>query len=235
MIRASNIVKKFGKLTALDNINLSFNKGESIALIGPNGSGKTTFIKCLLGMVVPDSGLITVNNLDIKANWKYRSRIGYMAQVGRFPDNMTIAQVIHMMKDIRRPFTRSIDDELVQRFNLGAMMEKRMCTLSGGTRQKVGACLAFMFQPDILILDEPTAGLDPVSTEILKAKITREKANGKLVLITSHVLSELDEIITEVVYMQEGKLKFHKSFDQLKEDTGANQLSKAMAHVMQNN
>lgn len=235
MIRASNIIKKFGKLTALDNINLTLNKGESIALIGPNGSGKTTFIKCLLGMVVPDSGLITVNNYDIKNDWKYRSSIGYMAQVGRFPDNMTIAQVIHMMKDIRKPFTRNTDDELVQRLNLGAIMEKRMRTLSGGTRQKVGACLAFMFQPDILILDEPTAGLDPVSTEILKAKITKEKANGKLILITSHVLSELDEIITEVVYMQEGKLIFHKSFDQLKEDTGANQLSKAMAHVMQNN
>ena len=235
MIRASNIIKKFGKLTALDNINLTLNKGESIALIGPNGSGKTTFIKCLLGMVVPDSGLITVNNYDIKNDWKYRSSIGYMAQVGRFPDNMTIAQVIHMMKDIRKPFTRNTDDELVQRLNLGAIMEKRMRTLSGGTRQKVGACLAFMFQPDILILDEPTAGLDPVSTEILKAKITKEKANGKLILITSHVLSELDEIITEVVYMQEGKVIFHKSFDQLKEDTGANQLSKAMAHVMQNN
>jgi len=235
MICATNLTKKFARLTALDKINLTLNEGECIALIGPNGSGKTTFIKCLLGMVVADSGTITVDGQDIRQDWKYRSRIGYMAQIGRFPDNMTIAQVIHMMKDIRKPFTRNTDDELVQRFNLGAMMEKRMRTLSGGTRQKVGACLAFMFQPDVLILDEPTAGLDPVSTEILKAKITKEKANGKLVLITSHVLSELDEIITEVVYMQEGKLIFHKSFDQLKEDTGANQLSKAMAHVMQNN
>ena len=235
MIRAVNLKKKFGRLTALDNINLTLNEGECIALIGPNGSGKTTFIKCLLGMVVADSGTITVDRQDIKQDWKYRSRIGYMAQIGRFPDNMTIAQVIHMMKDIRKPFTSEIDDELVQRFNLEKMMDKRMRTLSGGTRQKVGACLAFMFQPDILILDEPTAGLDPVSTEILKAKITKEKANGKLILITSHVLSELDEIITEVIYMQEGKLMFHKSFEQLKEDTGASQLSKAMAHVMQNN
>ena len=234
MIRAFNLTKKFGRLTALDNINLTLNEGECIALIGPNGSGKTTFIKCLLGMVVPGSGTITVDRQDIKQDWKYRSRIGYMAQIGRFPDNMTIAQVIHMMKDIRKPFTSEIDDELVQRFDLEKMMDKRMRTLSGGTRQKVGACLAFMFQPDILILDEPTAGLDPVSTEILKAKITKEKANGKLILITSHVLSELDEIITEVIYMQEGKLIFHKSFDQLKEDTGASQLSKAMALVMQN-
>ncbi|MDB5250763.1 MAG: transporter related protein [Segetibacter sp.] len=234
MILATNVTKKFGKLLALDAINLSLNKGESIALIGPNGSGKTTFIKCLLGMVVPDSGFITVDKQNIQHDWKYRSRIGYMAQIGRFPDNMTIAQVIGMMKDIRKPFTRQIDDELVELFELNKIMEKRMQTLSGGTRQKVGACLAFMFQPDILILDEPTAGLDPVSTEILKAKIIKEKANGKLILVSSHVLSDLDEIITEVIYMQDGKLKFHKSFQQLKADTGELQLSKAIAHVMRN-
>lgn len=232
MIIATNVAKRFGKLTALDSINLSLNKGESIALIGPNGSGKTTFIKCLLGMVVPDSGFITFNNQNIQHDWKYRSRIGYMAQIGRFPDNMTIAQVIDMMKDIRKPFTQHLDEELIEQLELDKMMDKRMRTLSGGTRQKVGACLAFMFQPDVLILDEPTAGLDPVSTEILKAKISKEKANGKLIMITSHVLSDLDEIITQVIYMQDGKLKFHKSFEQLKQDTGEVQLSKAIAQVM---
>lgn len=155
-----------------------------------------------------------------------------MAQIGRFPDNMTIAQVIDMMKDIRKPFTQHLDEELIGQLELDKIMHKRMRTLSGGTRQKVGACLAFLFQPDVLILDEPTAGLDPVSTEILKAKISKEKENGKLILITSHVLSDLDEIITQVIYMQDGKLKFHKSFGELKEDTGEVQLSKAIAHVM---
>lgn len=235
MIIGTNVTKKFGKLRALDSINLSLNKGESIALIGPNGSGKTTFIKCLLGMVVPDSGFITFNNHNIQHDWKYRSKIGYMAQIGRFPDNMTIAQVIDMMKDIRKPFTQHLDEELIEQLELDKIMDKRMRTLSGGTRQKVGACLAFLFQPDVLILDEPTAGLDPVSTEILKVKISKEKANGKLILITSHVLSDLDDIITQVVYMQDGKLKFHKSFEQLKEDTGEVQLSKAIAYVMENN
>ncbi|WP_018617444.1 ABC transporter ATP-binding protein [Segetibacter koreensis] len=234
MILATNVTKKFGKLTALDSINLSCNKGESIALIGPNGSGKTTFIKCLLGMVVPDSGFITFNKQNIKHDWEYRSKIGYMPQIGRFPENMRIAQVIDMMKDIRKSFTTHLDEELIWQFGLDKIMDKRMRTLSGGTRQKVGASLAFMFQPDVLILDEPTAGLDPVSTEILKAKISKEKANGKLIMITSHVLSELDEIITQVIYMQDGKLKFHKSFEQLKHDTGEVQLSKAMAQIMKN-
>lgn len=234
MIIATNLTKKFGKLTALDNISLTCNKAESIALIGPNGSGKTTFIKCLLGMVVPDAGFITFNQHNIKHDWKYRSRIGYMPQTGRFPDNMTIGQVIDMMKDLRKADAGHVDEELLTNFDITSMMDKRMRTLSGGTRQKVGACLAFMFCPDVLILDEPTAGLDPVSTEILKDKIRKEKEKGKLVIITSHVLSELDDIITEVIYMQEGKLKFHKSFNQLKEDTGEERLSRAIAHVMLN-
>jgi Cu-processing system ATP-binding protein len=157
-----------------------------------------------------------------------------MPQISRFPDNMTIAQVIDMMKDIRKPFTEQIDNELIEQFELDKIMDKRMRTLSGGTRQKVGACLAFMFKPEVLILDEPTAGLDPVSTEILKDKIRKEKANGKLILITSHVLSDLEDIITQIIYMQDGKLKFHKSFEQLKEDTGEDRLAKAIAHVMQN-
>ncbi|MEJ7831061.1 MAG: ABC transporter ATP-binding protein [Segetibacter sp.] len=232
MIIATNVTKKFGKLIALDSLNVSCNKGESIALIGPNGSGKTTFIKCLLGMVVPDSGFITFNKHNIKHDWKYRSQIGYMPQIGRFPDNMTIAQVVDMMKDIRKPFNKTFDDELVTSFGLDKVMDKRMRTLSGGTRQKVGASLAFMFNPDVLILDEPTAGLDPVATEVLKEKIRKERLLGKLIMITSHVLSDLDEIISQVMYMQEGKLMFHKTFEQLKQDTGEVQLSKAIASVM---
>lgn len=232
MIVATNVTKKFGKLTVLDSINLTCGKGESIALIGPNGSGKTTFIKCLLGMVKPDSGNIVFNGQDIKHDWKYRSQIGYMAQIGRFPENMTIAQVINMMKDIRKPFTKHLDEELFEQFELGKIKDKRMRTLSGGTRQKVGACLAFLFSPEVLILDEPTAGLDPLSTEILKAKISKEKKRGKLILITSHVLSDLDEIISQIIYLQDGKLKFHTSFEQLQYDTGEVQLSKAIARIM---
>ena len=235
MIIATNVHKKFGKLVALNDISVTCNMGQSIALIGPNGSGKTTLIKCLLGMVVADSGFITFNGKNISKDYQYRAAIGYMPQIGRFPDNMTIAQVFEMMKDIRKNISNILDEELVTSFGLDLLMHKRMRTLSGGTRQKVSACLAFLFTPQVLILDEPTAGLDPVSTEILKDKILKEKNNGKLILITSHVLSDLDDIVTEVLYMHEGNLIFHKSFDQLKSDTGEERLSKAIANVMRKN
>lgn len=232
MIVAKNITKKFGKLKALDNVSVTFSKGECIALLGPNGCGKTTLIKSLLGMVVPDTGTIEFDKESIKNKWQYRSRIGYMPQIGRYPENMTIANVIDMMKDMRKENNANPDEDLVKGFGLNNMMQKKMSTLSGGTTQKVSAALAFMFNPDVLILDEPTAGLDPLSSEKLKQKIISEKQSGKLVLITSHILSELDDLITEVFYMQEGQLLFHKKLALLKEETGEEKLSKAIAKIM---
>lgn len=232
MIIASNVSKKFGKLKALDNVSVTCNKGECIALIGPNGSGKTTLIKSILGMVVCNSGFITFNGKNILHDWQYRSHIGYMPQIGRYPENMTIGQILDMMKDIRGKMNEALDEDLIQQFKLNELLSKRMRTLSGGTRQKVSAALAFLFNPDVLILDEPTAGLDPVAAEILKEKIIAEKTKGKLVLITSHILSELDDLITQVIYMQDGQLCFHKTIEDIRADTGQEKLAKAIASIM---
>lgn len=234
MIIASNLTKRFGKLEALDDVSVNFSKGECIALMGPNGSGKTTLIKCILGMVVPDSGFITFNDKNILHDWQYRRHIGYMPQIGRYPENMAIGQVIEMIKDIRSAYNKSFDEELITNFGLDGMLKKRMRTLSGGTRQKVSASLAFLFNTDVLILDEPTAGLDPLASEILKEKIRTEIKKGKLVIITSHILSDLDELVTQVIYMQEGKLLFHKNINVLRNETGQEKLAKAIVNVMHN-
>ena len=232
MIRLEKVNKKFRKLHALNNVSVSFERGEVTALIGPNGSGKTTLIKSILGMVQPDSGDIYFNNNNIRNNVSYRSDIGYMPQIGRYPDNMQIAQVIRMIKDIRKP-ERPLDLELYKAFDIEAIGEKTMQSLSGGTRQKVSATLAFMFDPQVLILDEPTAGLDPVSSEILKAKIIKEREKGKLILITSHILSDLDEFTTHLLYLQDGKIRINDTIENIRYYTGEERLSKAIASLMQ--
>lgn len=234
MIKIKNIEKRFKKLQALSDINATFNKGQVISLIGPNGSGKTTLIKCILGLVKPGNGTIYFNEQPIDENVEYRKDIGYMPQIGRYPDNMKTGQLFEMLKNIRKT-DKPVDEELYYKFKLDTIRDKSMRTLSGGTRQKVSAALAFLFDPEVLILDEPTAGLDPLSSEILKEKIITEKVKGKLILITSHILSDLEELTTDIIYLQEGKLIFYKTLEQLKEDTGEEKLSKAISMFMKKN
>lgn len=231
MISINNIEKKFGKLVALDNVSLEMAAGKSYALIGPNGSGKTTLIKSLLGLVVPGKGEILIEGKAIGNDWRYREKIGYMPQIGRYPENMRIGQLFDMMKNIRQEITKT-DEELLEAFKLYKIFDKRMHALSGGTRQKVSACLAFLFHAPILILDEPTAGLDPVAVEILKEKVLHEKRMGKLLIITSHILSDLEELSTEMVYLYEGRLQYHNSIAMLKEETNETKLNKAVATLI---
>jgi Cu-processing system ATP-binding protein len=231
MIEIKNINKKFGKLEVLNNVNLTFNKGECIALIGPNGCGKTTLIKSILGMVIPTKGDILFDQKSILKKYKYREQIGYMPQIGRYPDYMTVGQIIKMIKKIRNS-DQDFDEDLIKGFDLEKIFDKQMRTLSGGTTQKVSATLAFLFNPDVLILDEPTAGLDPLASEILKEKIIKEREKGKLILITSHLLSELDDMITQIIFMQDGKVHFHKTIDDLLESTNEQKISKAIAKIL---
>ena len=126
-------------------------------------------------MVLPDRGSIEFNGKSILGKYIYRENIGYMPQIGRYPDNMTIGQIIDMIKKIRNS-NHDLDEDLLNAFELKKMFDKQMRTLSGGTTQKVSAVLAFLFNPEVLILDEPTAGLDPLASEILKEKIISERA-----------------------------------------------------------
>lgn len=232
MISVKSISKKFGKLEVLKDFSLEFELGNSYAIMGPNGSGKTTLIKTILGMVLPDQGEVLVKGQSIKGNHTYRSLIGYMPQIGRYPANMKIEQLFAMMKDMR-PEIKAYDTELIAQYELEGMKDKALGTLSGGTRQKVSAALAFLFNPDILILDEPTAGLDPIAVEMLKKKIKNERESGKLILITSHILSDLEELTNRAVYIFEGEVYFADTVDSLKEITDEERFSPAIAKLMQ--
>lgn len=234
MIELINISKSFGKTNALKNVSLHLSAGKCIGLIGPNACGKTTIIKNILSMVVPDSGEILFDGHSIKGDVKYKNKIGYMPQIGRYPENMSIRQVINMIRDIRA-FQGREDTELYDAFGIDQIGDKKMRTLSGGTTQKVSATIAFLFNPPVLILDEPTAGLDPISSELLRDKIIKERENGKLILITSHLLSELDDLLTDIIFMQEAEVLFNKSVDALFKETGEIRVSKAISKLLKMN
>ncbi len=231
MIEVKNITKSFGKLLVLDHVNLQLQKGECIALIGPNGCGKTTLIKAILGMVLPNEGDIIFNRKSIKKDILYREHIGYMPQIGRYPENMSIGQVLEMIKSIRNS-SEALDLDLYDQFGINKMLDKKMRTLSGGTTQKVSATLSFLFKPQVLILDEPTAGLDPIAAEILKDKIIQAKNRGCLVLITSHLLSELEDIVSQIIFLQEGKLILHQNVEELKVSTGQATIARSIVHLL---
>jgi Cu-processing system ATP-binding protein len=232
MIEIKNLSKNFNKFYALQDINASFDDGQSIALIGPNGCGKTTLIKCILGLNVVEIGDVIVNGESVKEHYLYRNNIGYMPQIGRYPENMSIKDTLKMIKETRNIPEKDLDTELLQAFDLEKLYDKKMGTLSGGTTQKVSAVLAFMFNPSIIILDEPTAGLDPLASEILKNKILKEKANGKLIVITSHLLSELDDIVSEIVFMNEGKIIVHQSVEDLMKETHTTKISEGIVAIL---
>ncbi len=230
MIHFRNIHKRFGKLQVLNGCTLELHSGRVIALIGPNGGGKSTLMKCLLQLVNPDSGEIFFQEELIVNSSAYRSKIGYMPQIGRYPEQMTIRQLFAMMSDLRG-IQLHTDHELYDAFGLAGIQQKKLGALSGGTRQKVSAALAFLFNPQVLIVDEPTAGLDPVSSEIFKEKIKKARSEGKLVLITTHNLSEVDELADEVVFLHEGVIRFHHTVSALLEQTKETSVSRAVARM----
>ena len=146
MIEIKDISKSFGKLSVLRGIDLNLNRGQCIALIGPNGCGKTTLIKIILSMVMANNGEVIINGQLITKDIAYKKMIGYMPQIGCYPDNMTIGQIIEMIKKIRNS-NHDLDEDLLNAFELEKMFDKQMRTLSGGTTQKVSAVLAFLFNP----------------------------------------------------------------------------------------
>jgi Cu-processing system ATP-binding protein len=230
IIEIKGLKKSFGKLEVLNGVDCDFPKGKVISVLGPNASGKTTLIKSILGMVIPDDGQILFHGKPIANTFEYKSNIGYMPQIGRYPQNMKMGQLFDMMQDLRKSGIQ--DNDLIRLFELENMFNKAMHTLSGGTRQKVSAALAFMFNPEVLILDEPSAGLDPLAAEHLKDKIKEQKEKGKLILVTSHIMSEVDEIADSILYLFEGKVRFYKPLEQIKVETGEEKLGKALARIL---
>lgn len=230
MIRINKLVKNYGKVEVLKALDLEIRSGGIFAILGPNGSGKTTLIKSILGLVIPGSGDIFVNDSSVLKKYTYRKEIDYLPQIASFPNNLTVNELIKMVKDLRNKSTR--EGVLISLFGLEQFLDKKLGNLSGGTRQKVNLVLAFMFDSSLVILDEPTSGLDPVSLIHLKGLIREEKSRGKTILITSHIMDFVEEMSDEIVFLLDGKIYFQGTVVELKDQTGKPDLEHAIAAIL---
>lgn len=231
MIVARGLRKRFGRLPVLSDVDLDVAPGQVTAIVGPNASGKTTFNKIVLGLVRRDAGDVRFDGQPIDGDAAYRARIGYMPQIARFPENVCARDIVRMLTDLRGP-GQARDEELVELLALGPVLRTPLRVLSGGTRQRINAALAFLFRPELLILDEPTAGLDPISSSTLKDKILRERSAGRTFIVTSHVLSELEELADRIAFLLDGAIRFDGTLQELKQSTRQPTVERAIAQLM---
>lgn len=232
MIKFSNIIKKYNKLEVLKGIDAEILTGKVTAIVGPNGSGKTTLIKIILGLVKADFGSVEIDGKKINGDYDYRSNIGYMPQIARYPENLTVHEVLTMIKDLRNRKDQP-EEKLIKEFELSGELTKAIRTLSGGNRQKLSAVISLMFDPQILIFDEPTAGLDPVMSNRFKEMVFAEKEKGKTIILTSHIMSEVEELADEIIFLLDGKIYYKGSLQNLLIEKGEARLEKAVAKILE--
>ena len=232
MIEFKDVHKKYGKLEVLKGVSFTIKDGGIIAILGPNGSGKTTSMKSFLGMVVPTKGDILFNGKSIKNQWAYREQISYLPQIANFPNNLKVKELIAMIKNIKKLPCK--DQELIELFGLQKHLNKSLGPLSGGPKQKVHLVLTFMVDVPYLVLDEPTSGLDPIAILALKKLILREKEKGKTILITSHILSFIEELSDEILFILEGNIYFRGTPQELLTTTDKENFQEAIAELLKN-
>lgn len=231
LVDISALTKSYGRRQVLKGIDLTIARHAVTAIIGPNGAGKTTLNKALLGLVHPDGGSILFDGEETRGAIAHRARIGYMPQAARFPENFSARDVLTLLADLRGG-ERVRDESLVETLALAAFLDQPIRVLSGGQRQRLNAAAAFLFSPDLLLLDEPTAGLDPVASGVLKDKIRTVRDAGRAIVITSHVLSELQELADTIVFLHEGRVRWSGPLDALLRTTHAASLERAIAQLM---
>lgn len=231
MIEIKGIKKSFGKLDVLKGFDFSLSDRKITAVLGPNGSGKTTLIKSILGLVIPSHGEILYKGSSIFNNWDYRKEIGYLPQIARFPENLRVSELLKLIEEVRNETGNS--DELISRFDLESFLHKKLYQLSGGTRQKVNIVLTFMFDCPVYILDEPTSGLDPIALIRLKDLIQYKKEEGKTFLITTHIMTLVEELSDELIFLLEGQIYFSGTYGELMTAQKEENLERAIAKILE--
>jgi Cu-processing system ATP-binding protein len=219
MIRVEHLIKTFGEHTAVDDISFEIKHGETFALLGPNGSGKTTTLKCVAGLIKPSSGKIRIDGFDVWKNPRQaRSRMSYLPQRVSFPDNLTAREVLEFYRRLRKLPPQRVDDTLSgARFDFNGFADKAVGKFSGGMVQRLGLAVACLPEAPILLLDEPTVSLDPEGAIRFREFLLSLKREGKTIVFTSHTLADVERLADRVAILVGGRLVALESIEALRE------------------
>lgn len=214
VIELKNVTKMYGNVRGVENVTLTVEKGSVFGFLGPNGAGKSTTINMLVDMLRPTSGEISIFGLDsVRDSVEIRKRIGFLAGDIALDRGLTGWQQLEYFGNLRGSFDRTYIGKLAKR--LDCNLNRKFGTLSRGNKQKVGLIAALMHKPDLLILDEPTSGLDPLMQQAFNDLIGEFKKEGKTAFISSHILSEVQEICDQVAFIKDGHVVAESSISEL--------------------
>jgi len=205
-ITVQNLTKSYEKVRAVDTVNFSVKKGEIFGFLGPNGAGKTTTIKSILGLINPDNGMIELDGKNINSKGFHAHKdVGYLPEKAEFYDNLTALQNLEFYADLKK-IPRNVCPKLLQEFNIADAANKKVKAFSKGMKQRLGLARAVLGHPSIIILDEPSGGLDPRGVKLVRDHILSLKEHGSTVLVSSHILSEIQEVSDRVGIINRGKI-----------------------------
>lgn len=204
ILTLDNVSKHFGKVKAADNVSIDINEGEIFGFIGPNGAGKSTTIRMIIGALNATSGDIYFKGENIRKHKKYIEALSYVPGDVNLWDNLTGMEVINFFMKLRGFKDKEFRDDLINKFRLDS--GKKCKTYSKGNRQKVALITAFLSEADLLIFDEPTTGLDPLMERVFHEEILNAKKQGKSVLLSSHILSEVEKLADRIAIIRDGKI-----------------------------
>ena len=215
-IEINNLTKRFGDLTALDDVTLSLEQGQIVGLLGPNGSGKTTLIKILNGLLQPTEGSVSINGNAPGVETK--KVVAYLPDRNALPDYMTSSQLMDVYGDFFADFDRLKAESMVD--DLGIDRKQTMKKMSKGTKEKLQLCLVMARQADVYLLDEPIGGVDPATRDYILRTIISNYNENAVVVISTHLISDVESVLDDVVFIQNGKIVLHKAADEIREEKG---------------
>ena len=215
-IEIENLTKALGTKVALDGVTLSLEKGQIVGLLGPNGSGKTTMIKILTGLLTPNSGEVRINGM--KPGVETKEVVAYLPDRNALPDYMTSEQLIRMYSDFFVDFNKEKAERMLG--ELGVDMKQEMRRMSKGTKEKLQLCLVMAREADVYLLDEPIGGVDPATRDYILKTIISNYNEEAVVVISTHLIQDIESVLDDVIFLKEGRVVLHDQADAIREEKG---------------